>query len=162
MSSPAHNRNPNGYTHSSLDTNGGTNTGVITQTGRNPMRNTIKRLQARSETGFTLIELLVVIAILAILSGVVVFAVGNSTKNAEKAACDTERSAIVTAWNAAFTSNKVNTTAETWESYLPNGAAKIKYFGTPSAAGGATRLLVTTDLPDSAAGCASITAAELQ
>jgi prepilin-type N-terminal cleavage/methylation domain-containing protein len=48
------------------------------------MHNTLKRLQARGGSGFTLIELLVVIAILAILSGVVVFAVGNSTKNAGK------------------------------------------------------------------------------
>jgi prepilin-type N-terminal cleavage/methylation domain-containing protein len=68
------------------------------------MHNTLKRLQARGGSGFTLIELLVVIAILAILSGVVVFAVGKSTDNAaEVAACKTERASIVTAWNAAFT-----------------------------------------------------------
>jgi len=122
------------------------------------MHNTLKRLQAREGSGFTLIELLVVIAILAILAGVVVFAVGNSTKNAEKAACKTERASIVTAWNAAFTSNKVNDVAEDWESYLPDGAAKIKYFGPPTAAGGAARLLAADVLP---ADCAVIAQTEL-
>ncbi|MEZ5381514.1 MAG: type II secretion system protein [Microthrixaceae bacterium] len=122
------------------------------------MRNTIKRLEARGGAGFTLIELLVVIAILAILSGVVVFAVGNSTKNAGKAACDTERGALITAWNAAFTSNKVNTTAETYTDYLDS---PLKYFGTPSAAAGATRTAATTtDVP--IADCANIPAGDLQ
>ncbi|MBK6311112.1 MAG: type II secretion system protein [Candidatus Microthrix sp.] len=65
------------------------------------MHNTIKRLQARSGSGFTLIELLVVIAILAILSGVVVFAVGNSTANARQGRLQTDRASIITARNAA-------------------------------------------------------------
>ncbi|MBK6971215.1 MAG: prepilin-type N-terminal cleavage/methylation domain-containing protein [Candidatus Microthrix sp.] len=72
------------------------------------MHNTLKRLQARSGSGFTLIELLVVIAIIAILSGVVVFAVGKSTANADKVACKTERASLVTARKAALTSNQVN------------------------------------------------------
>ena len=132
MSSPATNRNPHGCgTHSSLDTNGGTNTGVISQTGRTPMRNTIKRLEARGGSGFTLIELLVVIAILAILSGVVVFAVGNSTKNADKVACETERASLITAHKAAVTSNKVNTTNKSWTNYLENPT--LKYFDAPVA-----------------------------
>ena len=84
-------------------------------------------LQARGGSGFTLIELLVVIAILAILSGVVVFAVGNSTKNAGKAACETERASLITAWNAAFTSNQVNTTAETYTDYLENSNLCLLY-----------------------------------
>ena len=67
-----------------------------------------KRVQQRGEGGFTLIELLVVIAILAILAGVVVFAVGNSTKNAEVSACKTERASVITAIAAADMSNKVN------------------------------------------------------
>ena len=143
--------------------NGGTNTGVVHTNRENPMRNTIKRLEARGGAGFTLIELLVVIAILAILSGVVVFAVGNSTKNAEVQACKTERGSLITAWNAAFTSNKVNTTAETYTDYLQSSAS-IEYFGTPSATTGAARLKITADNPDSSpnGGCAAITAAELQ
>jgi len=67
-----------------------------------------KRVQQRGQGGFTLIELLVVIAILAILAGVVVFAVGNSTKNADVSACKTEKASIITAISAADTSNKVN------------------------------------------------------
>ncbi len=125
------------------------------------MHNTLKRLQAREGSGFTLIELLVVIAILAILAGVVVFAVGNSTKNAEVAACKTERASIITAWNAAYTSNKVNDVAESWESYLPDGATKITFFGAPNATTGAARKLPVGDVPDSAAKCATIDQKEL-
>jgi prepilin-type N-terminal cleavage/methylation domain-containing protein len=97
------------------------------------MHNTLKRLQARSGSGFTLIELLVVIAILAILSGVVVFAVGKSTANADKVACQTERASLITAHKAAVTSNKVNATTdqETWADYLENPS--LKYFATPTA-----------------------------
>ena len=122
------------------------------------MRNTIKRLEARGGTGFTLIELLVVIAILAILSGVVVFAVGNSTKNAGKAACDTERGSLITAWNAAYTSNKVNDAAsqETYTDYMENST--IKYFAVPTATGAAR--LLTADVP--AADCAAIHDASLK
>ena len=67
-----------------------------------------KRVQQRGQGGFTLIELLVVIAILAILAGVVVFAVGSSTKNAEVSACKTEKASVITAIAAADTANKVN------------------------------------------------------
>jgi prepilin-type N-terminal cleavage/methylation domain-containing protein len=95
------------------------------------MHNTLKRLQARSGSGFTLIELLVVIAILAILSGVVVFAVGKSTANAEKAACETERASLITAHQAAVTSNKIAGNNETWTNYLENPT--LKFFGTPTA-----------------------------
>ena len=154
MSSPAHNRNLNGYgTHKSLDTNGGTNTGVITQTGRIPMHNTIKKMQARGGAGFTLIELLVVIAILAILSGVVVFAVGNSTKNAAKAACNAEKGSIITAWNAAYTSNQVNDSAnqETWQSYMKDGT-NLQFFNDPTTTGATRTAKAATDCTDIPAG----------
>jgi len=55
----------------------------------------------RRESGYSLVEVLVVIAVLAILGGIIVFAVGNSTKNARSAAAVTERSTIRTAL-AAF------------------------------------------------------------
>src|SRR6476619_7182155 len=70
-----------------------------------------KRVNARGQGGFTLIELLVVIAILAILAGVVVFAVGNSTDNAKVSSCKTELAAVKTAIAAAETSNQVNDAA---------------------------------------------------
>lgn len=52
------------------------------------------------ERGFTLVELLIVVVILGILAGIVVFAVGNLTDNAEKNACATEASTVETAVQA--------------------------------------------------------------
>ena len=65
----------------------------------------MKRAESRGQGqgGFTLIELLVVIAILAILAGVVVFAVGNLTTEASDSACDIELRTIETAAAAAAT-----------------------------------------------------------
>ena len=111
------------------------------------MHNTLKRLQARGGTGFTLIELLVVIAILAILSGVVVFAVGNSTRNAAKAACNAEKGSIITAWNAAYTSNQVNAAGadqETWQSYMKDGT-NLQFFNNPTTAGATRTAKAATD-----------------
>lgn len=117
------------------------------------------RMQQRGQGGFTLIELLVVIAILAILAGVVVFAVGNSTKNAGLQACKTERASIITAFAAAKTANlsKAPTApTETYSNYLTN--ATLKYFDTPAANSPVNRIN-TTDVPDNA-NCGPLTATD--
>ena len=59
-----------------------------------------ERMKARGQGGFTLIELLVVIGVLAVLAGVVVFAVGGVTDSAEEQACATEQKTIETALEA--------------------------------------------------------------
>ncbi len=60
-----------------------------------------ERMKARGQGGFTLIELLVVIGVLAVLAGVVVFAVGGVTDTAQEKACDTEEKTIEAALEAA-------------------------------------------------------------
>ena len=52
------------------------------------------------QKGFTLVELLVVIVILGILAAVVVFAVGGSTDEAQKNACDTDKATAESAIEA--------------------------------------------------------------
>lgn len=81
-----------------------------------------QRVQQRGQGGFTLIELLVVIAILAILAGVVVFAVGNSTENAKVSSCKTELASAKTAIAAAKAGQEVDLT-ETPEGYFPEYAS---------------------------------------
>ena len=75
------------------------------------------------------------IAILAILAGVVVFAVGSSTDNAKVSSCKTEKSAAKTAIAAAKAANEVNVSAsyEAPYSYLEN-AGSNKYYSVVSGA----------------------------
>ncbi len=71
-----------------------------------------KRMENRGQSGFTLIELLVVIAILAILGGVVVFAVGNVTGSAQDSACSIEKRMVQTAVEASKGSTSAQYDAE--------------------------------------------------
>ncbi len=87
-----------------------------------------ERIEQRGQGGFTLIELLVVIAILAILAGVVVFAVGNSTKNAKASACKTEKAAATTAVAAFKAANEVEGNNETAGAYLDTSTGQPKYW----------------------------------
>lgn len=90
-----------------------------------------KRVNQRGQGGFTLIELLVVIAILAILAGVVVFTVGNSTKNAKVSSCKTELASAKTAIAAAKAGQEVDAT-ETPGGYYT--VAEAKYITITNAA----------------------------
>lgn len=129
----------------------------------------MNKLQQRGQGGFTLIELLVVIAILAILAGVVVFAVGNSTDNAQVASCKTERASVLTAIAAAETSNLVNTQGS-WEvpgDYLENTPEIFTITGGVSTGSGATQAVsaITAIAAPSTAlqngGCAPIAVADI-
>lgn len=52
---------------------------------------------SQSDKGFTLVELLVVIVILGVLAGVVVFAVGGLSEQADANACKTDEKTLLTA-----------------------------------------------------------------
>eukprot|EP00918_Siedleckia_nematoides_P097418 GHVU01213556.1.p3 GENE.GHVU01213556.1~~GHVU01213556.1.p3 ORF type:complete len:107 (+),score=29.40 GHVU01213556.1:683-1003(+) len=96
-----------------------------------------KRKQQRGQGGFTLIELLVVVAILAILAGVVLFAVGNLTDDADEYACKVERDTIKTAIAAAeATSDAADTSADyldgTPKYFTGSGATWTKVTGAPA------------------------------
>jgi prepilin-type N-terminal cleavage/methylation domain-containing protein len=58
--------------------------------------------RAREEAGFTLIELMIVIVILAILAGIVLFAVGGVTDRGTVAACKTDLATVSTAVEAYY------------------------------------------------------------
>ena len=101
-----------------------------------------KRKQMRGQGGFTLIELLVVVAILGILAGVVVFAVGNLTDDANENACKIELRTMKTAVEAYKADNNGNYPAQesdllgTWIEDSPelvsvtyNGASTAPTYG---------------------------------
>ena len=73
--------------------------------GREHMK-AIETRRMRGQGGFTLIELLVVIAILAVLAGVVVFAVNGINNNSQDTACKTEARTVKTAVQAYFAENQ--------------------------------------------------------
>ncbi|MFM8892806.1 MAG: type II secretion system protein [Planctomycetia bacterium] len=64
-----------------------------------------KRRRMRGQGGFTLIELLVVIAILAVLAGVVVFAVNGINNNSQESACEIDLRTLKTAVGADIAQN---------------------------------------------------------
>ena len=82
-----------------------------------------KRMESRAQGqgGFTLIELLVVIAILAVLAGVVVFAVGGITDNSQDSACKIDERTVRTAAEA-YRADASNT------AYPANEAAMVPGF----------------------------------
>ncbi len=85
-----------------------------------------KRAESRGQgqSGFTLIELLVVIAILAVLAGVVVFAVGGITDNSQDSACEIDERTLRTAVEA-YRADEANTdTRPTWPPRSPGGSPR--------------------------------------
>lgn len=78
-----------------------------------------QRRRMRGQGGFTLIELLVVIAILAVLAGVVVFAVGGINNNSKDTACKIDKRTLQTAVQAYRAENGV---------YAPSEAALVPDF----------------------------------
>jgi prepilin-type N-terminal cleavage/methylation domain-containing protein len=68
------------------------------------MNRKIERMRS-GQGGFTLIELMIVIVILAILAGVVLFAVGGITNKGNVAACKADYATIGTAAEAYFANN---------------------------------------------------------
>ena len=115
-----------------------------------------KRLGARGQGGFTLIELLVVVGILGLLAGVIVFAVGRSTANAQVAECQTESAAITTAANSAKVANKLSSeipgyVKENYSAYLTDSNF-FTYFSVTGDLSVGTNV-VATPLPGVPAGC---------
>ncbi len=92
------------------------------------------------ERGFTLVELLIVIVILGILAGIVVFAVGNLTKDASKNACKTDEATFNSAFQAFKAHNNgvqagatggAATAARVMNDLLANASAPLANNGGP-------------------------------
>ena len=64
------------------------------------MHTTTRRRGAVVDKGFTLVELLIVIVVLGILSGIVVFGVGQFRGDAQKAACKADLATVSVAADA--------------------------------------------------------------
>jgi general secretion pathway protein G len=58
--------------------------------------------KVRGEEGFTLIELLIAIIILAVLAGIVVFAVAGISDKGQTSACKTDKKTLATAEEAYY------------------------------------------------------------
>ncbi|MDQ1709875.1 MAG: hypothetical protein QOG49_1260 [Frankiaceae bacterium] len=98
--------------------------------------------RARHEGGFTLIEVLVVISILAVLSGIVVFAVAGITDRGKTSACSTDKATVQTAVQAYYAVNSAYPAsmaaltpsflaqASTWYSVGAGGAVSVSAAGT--------------------------------
>ena len=83
-----------------------------------------------------------------------VFAVGNSTKNAKITACKTEKAAAITAIAAAKAANEVDNNNENPGSYLDTNAGTPKYWTWAGASAGNWTATNVSGAPAGSATCA--------
>lgn len=97
----------------------------------------IRRYRNRhnSDEGFTLIELLIVVVVLGILAAIVVFALGNQTSEAAKAACKADAKSVEVAVEVfrAKTGAYPGSVAALVPTYLRQAPGVTKYIITTAA-----------------------------